>query len=173
MPVGRNIRHTIPQLRQVTREKVIYAKDMETDGCSATVLGASPVMQFAAGSDQYALADLKIPVDRVPNTPIVVKLVFAGGGGPGYILWYISFLVAGEGQDLTASLATIWERTLAPPPNVQKTTNGMTIQANLLDGKLPSANIQMRIGRQGTHSLDDAPNATNLLKAIFEYTAYV
>lgn len=181
MPVGRYARHTkkpgTTTIRQELREKVIYAADMTIgNDVTAANLGASPVYQFDPDADQWAIADLKVPKDRVPGTPIRLRFVFAITTNPfGDVAWYISYLVAGEGTDLTGALSLMWEIVAAAGVNLQMTTDGLPIVAADIDpfqiaGK--SVDIQMRIGRDGADALDTATGIANLMKVIAEYTAY-
>ena len=176
MPVGRYSRHTVAGLRQELREKVVYANDLsEGSGTpSLTNIGVSPAWQHAHDSDSDVMGDLKVPIDRVPNTPIDVKLVFTVDqeGGMGNVLWNFSYLIASEGVDLTGARVTPAWLTSAPPANVQKTTDPVRIASSSLDGLLKSVDIQFQVQREGTHASDTHGGNALILKVVFEYTAY-
>jgi len=176
MSVGRYARHTKPQLLQAIREKVIYAVDMAVgENCTLSNVGPSSAMQINKQQQQngYAIADLKVPIDRVPGTPIRFKIVYTGTAQVGNIVFYMSYIVVGLGENLAGALATQWLIQSAPPPNYSKTSDEIWIHAVKIDGKLPSVDIQMRIGRDGTHALDTNAGNVYILKVIAEYTAYV
>ena len=175
----RYARHTKPALRQETREKIVYAGDMfdiDQTGAVFTDIGYSPVWQFPDGQDSYVHADLKVPNDRVPGTPITVKLVFGMTveGGIGQVALYVGYYVVGYGESIQAGVfAPAWLLTPAPALNNSYTTPGFLIPASEMAGHRQSIDIQMRIGRDGIHVADTSVGTVNLLKAIFEYTAYV
>lgn len=175
MPVGREVRHALPVLRQEKREVILYPNDMTVDGATLTTLGNSPVLQCADAADQYALANLRVPVNRVPYTPIRLRPVFAmtTAGEDGNVLWYISYLVTSLGMDLTGALGTLWEAVGAPAVNLIQIADGMDIPAGDIDGHVLPVDVQMRVGRSGAHALDTSSGVANLLKLIAEYQAYV
>jgi len=177
VPVGRYARHAVAGLRQELREKIVYAMDLQegSQGPTLTTLGVSPVWELHTNDDEDVCGDLKIPIDRVPETPIDVKIVFAvsQGGGEGNVLLNLDTLIASEGIDLTGATARDGLVVSCPAANNQQTTGYMRIHPNRLDGLVSSADIQFRVQREGTHDLDTHAGNVLLVKVIFEYTAYV
>ena len=160
--------------RQMQKEKIIYAADMSAGFSGAiTRIGVSPCYLLSGKIEYYVYADLKVPIDRVPDTPMLVKGVYCTNGGGGNMAFYVDLLVAGKGQDLTMAAGRYWMMCVGSPANIQNVTPTATIQATDLDGVMPSVDFQLQIGRVGNHDLDTSIANMYLFKLIFEYTAYV
>ena len=173
-----NVRHSQRLLQPALREQVIYANDMQYGNSTklSRVGGLSPCWVMVPDSDVYVYADLKVPIDRVPGTPIVLKPVFVMSQGGGRVEAYVGVTVVGEGDDVSVvAPITGWLRTgmNAPPANVQATMPGVTVQAPWIDGRLPSCDLQLKIGRWGGFATDTADGTLYLIKVVAEYTAYV
>ena len=90
----REQRHTKVSLptgyRQMQKEKVIYAADMSYGvGQGITNIGVSPCHALAGKGNWYLYADLKLPIDRVPGTPMLMRGVYSTNGGGGNIAFYV------------------------------------------------------------------------------------
>ena len=154
-------------------EKVIYANDMSVgQGPAITSVGVSPCHGISDKS-VYLYADLKLPIDRVPGTPMLMRGVYCMSAGGGYVAFYVDLLVVGVGDILTAAAGRFWMVSVASPANTQNVTSTVTIEAVKLDGYSPSVDFQLQIGRDGTNVLDTASGIFYLFKLIFEYTAFV
>ena len=83
------VRHTKPTRRKVTKELVITANDMygTAPGAGADptkgLTGQSARWRFSATTRQGVCAEVKVPEDRVPGTPIKFYFVFSIPTGPG------------------------------------------------------------------------------------------
>jgi len=153
---------------------VIYANDMtEGSGASLTSVGVSPVWQLDDGADQHVYCDLKRPIDRVPGSPLLFKIVYCTAGGGGNIVFYVKVLVASVGTDLTTATSPMFTIGVASPVNLQNVTPTITLQAEELDGLDAPVDLQLNVGREGAHALDTSANNVYVTKVIVEYTAYV
>ena len=172
----RSVRHAkVPTdgYRQALREQVIYANDMtQGAGASLTNIGMSPVWQLNNGADQHVYCDLKLPIDYVPFTPLLFKLVYYTAGGGGNILFYVKVLVASHGTDLTTAASPMFSTAVGSPASIQNVAPTIVLQATELDGLIGPVELQLNIGREGAHDLDTSANHVYLVKAIVEYTAY-
>jgi len=160
---------------------VVYAYGMKSGAGqpSAGQVGNSPSWQFGAGALQTVYIDLKDPIDRVRGTPLRFKIVYcttvAAGGVIAFVLEYN---VAGEGSNLAPAVMPIMYEFDAGPAavNLQKTTAGtMYIWSGSIDQlKHPdkSVDMQIELGRDGTHAGDTCLGTVQLLKLVCEYTAY-
>lgn len=177
MPSGREVRHTNAPLQRAIREAVLYAMDLQEGAGSPTLtnLGSSPVWQMDNGGIDNVRGDLKIPADRVRNTPIDIKIVFtvSQGGGDGNVVFQLRSNVIGQGGDVSEAGAIGTLVVSAPALNLSKTTNAIRIASSDIDGKDQSADLQMLIERLGDHASDTFGGDVYLLKVIAEYTAYV
>ena len=177
MPGNRSVRHVkIPTdgYRQAWREKVIYANDMtEGSGATLTNIGVSPAWRFDDDEDQHVYCDLKLPIERVPGSPLKTKLVFCTSGGGGYILLYVKVLVASMGTDLTTATSPLFSIATASPANIDSIAPPIWVQSTELDDLIDPVELQLNIGREGAHALDTSVNNVYLLKYIVEYLAYV
>ena len=173
----RSVRHVkVPTdgYRQAQREKVIYANDMtEGSGASLTSVGVSPCWQLNNGADQHLYADLKLPIDRVPRTPLLFKLVFCTSGGGGVLVFYVKVLVASLGTLLTTATSPMFVLPNASPANIQNVAPTITLQAAEIDDLDVPVDLQLNIGREGAHASDTSANNAYIIKLIVEYTAYV
>jgi len=173
----RSVRHVkVPTdgYRQAQLEKVIYANDMtEGSGASLTNIGVSPVWQVDNAADHHTYADLKLPIDRVPGTPLLFKLVYCTAGGGGNILFYVKVLVASLGTLLTTAVSPMFAVGVGSPADVQNVAPTITLQAVEVDGLVGPADLQLNVGREGAHALDTSANNAYIIKLIVEYTAYV
>ena len=173
----RSVRHIkVPTdgYRQAWREQVIYANDMtQGAGASATNIGVSPVWQLNTGADQYVYCDLKRPIDRVPGSPFLFKIVYCTAGGGGNIVFYVKVLVASPGTDLTTATSPMFTIGVGSPANIQNVAPTITLQAEEMDGLDSPVELQLSIGREGAHALDTSANNVYITKVIVEYIAYV
>lgn len=176
MPVGRYARHTLPTLRRLTRDKILYAEDIYT--ANRAVWNWSPAATFSPDADQVAYMDLKLPKDRIPRTaitgfPVWSMIGFAGGNI--YVIYDFQFMAIDGGaagsptqtshhiQAVPFAVAT-WFR----GPEFRLNPNEIDI--GLYRGNY--ADIQFRLRRIGTHGDDDALGTLYLFKVVFEYQAY-
>ena len=160
--------------RQAWREQVIYANDMtQGAGASLTNIGVSPVWQLNNGADQHVYCDLKLPIDYVPLTPLLFKLVYCTAGGGGNILFYVKVLVASHGTDLTTATSPMFSTAVGSPANIQNIAPTIKLQHTELDGLIGPVELQLNIGREGAHALDTSANNAYIMKLIVEYMAYV
>ena len=173
----RSVRHVkVPTdgYRQAQREKVIYANDMtQGSGAALTNIGVSPVWQVNNGADQHVYCDLKLPVDRVPDTPLLLKLVYCTAGGGGVLVFYIKVLVASLGTLLTTATSPMFVLPNASPADIQNVASTITLQAEEIDNLDGPVDLQLNIGREGAHASDTSANNAYIIKLIVEYTAYV
>ena len=173
----RSLRHTQALLRQELREIVVYANDMSegTGAPTLTYKGNSPVWQMDDDAISDIYGDVKIPIDRVPGTPIDVKIVFAtgSGGGHGHVLFNLPYSIAGYGESLAGANLTPSTLESAAAANLSKTSSPLRIHESRMDGRRSSVDIGFRVQREGAHVLDTHNHNIFFVKAIFEYTAYV
>ena len=173
----RSVRHVrVPTAgyRQAQREKVIYANDMtQGSGASATNVGVTPVWQVDNAADQHVYSDLKLPIDRVPGTPMLLKIVYATAGGGGNILFYIKFLAASLGTLLTTAVSPMFVVAVGSPADIQNVADTITLQATEVDNLDGPVDLQLNVGREGAHALDTSASNAYIIKLIVEYTAYV
>lgn len=172
-----NVRHVrVPTdgYRQKWLEKVVYANDM-TQGAGATIgsVGVSPSWSLANAADQYMYADLKLPIDRVPGSPILIKIVYASDGGGGNFLFYVGVLIASLGTDLTTAISRMFSTAVSSPANLMNVAPTITLQSTELDNLVAPVDIQLQIGREGAHALDTSTDAAIVTKVIYEYYAYI
>ena len=173
----RSVRHVkVPTdgYRQAWREKVVYANDMtEGSGATLTNIGVSPCWRLDNAADHHVYCELKLPIDRVPGSPLKTKLVFCTAGGGGNLLFYVKILVASMGTDLTTAVSPLFSIAAGSPANLQNIAPPIWIQSTELDDRDPPVDIQLNIGREGAHALDTSVNNVYLFKYIVEYLAYV
>jgi hypothetical protein len=173
----RNSRHVkvpVDGYRRDWREQIIYANDM-TEGSGATLgsVGVSPSWRVDNGNDHHVYCDLKVPIDRVPGTPLLLKLVYCTAGGGGNIVFYIKVLVASLGTDLTTATSPMFTIGVGSPANIQNVAPTITLQSTELDGLIGPVELQLNIGREGAHALDTSADNAYIMKLIVEYMAYV
>ena len=160
--------------RRDWREKVIYANDMSAIvGQGVSSVGVSPCVILSMKGNTYAYADLKMPIDRVPGTPMKMKLVYCTDGGGGNIGFYVDLLVASMGSDLTTATGRFWMISVASPANIQNVSPTVTIESVKLDGFIAPVEFQLEIGRDADIDADTSTSSAYVFKAIFEYIAYV
>jgi len=173
----RSVRHVrVPTdgYRQALREQVIYANDMTNgSGASLGTVGVSPAWRLDNNADEYLYADLKLPIDYVPMTPLLLKIVYASLGGGGNFLLYVKVLVASVGTDLTTATSPMFTVAVGSPPYIQNVAPTITLQAEELDGLIAPIDLQLSIGREGAHALDTSTQNVKIIKLIVEYTAYI
>jgi len=171
-----NVRHSQRLLQPTLREKVVYANDLSEGSGSPTLtsVGLSPVWQLDAQGNSHVLGDLKIPIDRVPGTPIDVKIVFTvnAGGGYGYILLNFDYIVVSEGSNIALGDVMPGLVVTVPAANLQKTTAPIRIASSRLDGLISSADIQFAVQREQLNDADTYGGNVLILKVVFEYYAY-
>jgi len=186
MPVGRYARHTLSKLRQETREVVIYARDMYG---TAYGIGADPTAgiyfncpywSFDPDTVQGIGADVKLPVDRVPGTPLKFRFVYTIPLGPGghTIVWRLDWLIRNKGNwlNVVPNTSIIVDTTLARGQLM--VTDPIEIPAYQVDiqhlaGEGQPVNLQLGIIRQADDVNDVEPQSAYLFKVLMEYTAYV
>jgi len=180
MPVGRYARHTVPALRQETREVIITANDMygTAPGAGADptkgLTGQSARWRFSPDTRQGVCADAKVPNDRVPGTPLKFYFVYGipTGPGGGNILWRLDYVVVGNGEQVnpTPTVRTV----LAPAnaPNLQSKSDPIVIDASEIDGKAEPIELQLGIIRYADDAGDTETSEADLYKLIMSYVAY-
>jgi len=181
MTIGRYARHTQALLRQETREVAILAQDMygTAPGAGADptkgLTGQSIRLRFDPDTRQGICADIKVPNDRVPGTPIKFYFVYSipTGPGGGNILWRLDYVIVGNGEQVnpTPNVRTVLAPTKAP--NIQSKSDPIIIDASEIDGKAEPIEIQLGIIRYADDAGDTETSAADLYKVIMEYTAYV
>ncbi len=181
MPVERGIRHSKPLLRQETREVVLMAQDMygTAPGAGADptkgLTGQSIRWRFDANTRQGVCADVKVPVDRVPGTPIKFYFVFSipTGPGGGYIVWRLDYVIVGDGEQVnpTATVRTVRVKTNSV--NLITKSPAIEIPTSELDGKAEPIQLQLAFIRYADDAGDTESSSADLYKVIMEYTAYV
>ena len=160
--------------RRDWREKVIYANDMRAvTGQGISSIGVSPCLLLSMKGNTYAHADLKMPIDRVPGTPMKMKLVYCTNGGGGNIGFYVDLLVASMGSDITTAAGRFWIISVGSPAYIQNVSPTVTIESVKLDGFISPVEFQLEIGRDGDVDLDTSVATVYVFKVIFEYMAYV
>ena len=158
--------------RVMQKEKVIYATDMLIGfGQGITNIGVSPCHDLGWKSN-YLYADLKLPIDRVPGTPMLMRGVYCMSDGGGNVAFYVDLLVVGKGDDVTSAVGRFWLISAASPAYIQNVTPTATIEAVKLEGYSPSVDFQLQIGRDADNVLDTTVESFYLFKLIFEYTGY-
>jgi len=145
----------------------------EGSGASLTAIGVSPAWQVDNAADHHVYCDLKLPIDYVPLTPLLFKLVYCTAGGGGNIVFYIKVLVASHGVDLTTATSSMFTIGVGSPENIQNIAPTVTLQATELDGLIDPVELQLNVGREGAHALDTSANNAYIMKLIVEYMAYV
>jgi len=135
-----------------------------------------PVWQLDGTTVTALGANLKVPIERVPGTPIVVKYVYSQpsvqNGLGGRILFYLDLLPVGHGDSYVATSGRWWVNPLVAGVNISMTTDNMEVPPELLDGRASSVDLSLVFGRQGDHILDSSDSDCYLIKVIFEYWAY-
>ena len=114
-----------------------------------------------------------MPIDRVPDTPIKMKLVYCTNGGGGNIGFYVDLLVASMGSDITTAAGRFWIISVGSPAYIQNVSPTVTIESVKLDGFIAPVEFQLEIGRDGDVDLDTSVATVYVFKVIFEYMAYV
>ena len=177
----RVLRHVLPPLRKEVREVVIPAELMYGRPPGATgdptkgVTGQSIRWRFAAGARQGVCADVRLPADRVPGTPVKFYFIFSIPTGPGgsYVMWRLDYLVVGRGEDVTASPTVRTVRAPTDAPNIVVRSPAIEVAAGELDGKHQPVELQLGVIRYGDDAGDTETSDADLYKLIMEYTAYV
>jgi len=180
MAVGRYARHTLPGLRQELREEEVYAIDMseQSPWCAAEptkgLTGQSIREQYSPDTNQGTCGDWKIPEDRVPGTPIRVYLVFSLPGNGGLeIVWVLTYLVVPIGTVVTGTATARETEASTVGLNIMQQAPAIYLAAALFDNKQSPVNLQLTFNRFADAGEDTDPNAADLYKVVFCYTAYV
>lgn len=172
-----NARHVLHPLQQAKREVIVYAMELRERSGSPTQtnIGASPVWQMDNGGNDEVDGNIRIPRDRVPGTPIDIRLVFSvdAGGGEDNVLLNVDYLISGQGQLMTAAVQSIGLVVACAAANTSKTTDPMRIPSSVLDELLDISDIAFVVEREGANALDTSGADLHLYKVIWEYTAYV
>jgi len=174
------IKHTRPTKRKVTKEVVITANDMygTAPGAGADptkgLTGQSARWRYSATTRQGVCAEIKVPDDRVPGTPIKFYFVFSipTGPGGGNILWRLDYLIVGDGEDITGTPTVRTVLTTTNAPNLMTKTDPIEISASELDGKRSPVQIQLGLIRYADDAGDTETSEADLYKVIMEYTGY-
>jgi len=174
------IKHTRPTKRKVTKEVVITANDMygTAPGAGADptkgLTGQSARWRFSPDTRQGVCAEVKVPNDRVPGTPIKFYFVFSipTGPGGGNILWRLDYLIVGDGEDITETPTVRTVLVTTNSPNLLTKTDPIEIPASELDGKRSPVQIQRELIRYADDSGDTETSEADLYKVIMEYTGY-
>ena len=159
---------------------VITANDMygTAPGAGADptkgLTGQSARWRFSPDTRQGVCADVKVPDDRVPGTPLKFYFVYSipTGPGGGNILWRLDYVVVGDGE-LVSSTPTV--RTVLAPAgsvNLQSKSDPIEISADEVDGKRSPVQLQLGIIRYADDPGDTETSEADLYKLIMEYTAY-
>ena len=174
------IKHTRPIKRKVTKEVVITANDMygTAPGAGADptkgLTGQSARWRYSATTRQGVCAEIKVPEDRVPGTPIKFYFVFSipTGPGGGNILWRLDYLIVGDGEDITGTPTVRTVLVTTNAPNLLTKTDPIEISASELDGKRSPIQIQLGLIRYADDAGDTETSEADLYKVIMEYTGY-
>ena len=177
----RSVRHTLAPLRREVREVVVPAELMygTAPGAGADptkgLTGQSIRWRFSATTRQGVCCDVKVPVDRVPSTPLKFRFVYSipTGPGGGYILWRLDYVAAGKGEQVSPTPTVRTVRALANAPNLISVSDPIVIDASELDSKAQPVELQLGVIRYADDAGDTEASDADLYKLIMEYTAYI
>ena len=181
MAAGRDVRHVLAPLRREAREVFVPAElfygTAPGAGADPTkgLTGQSPRWRFSATTRQGICAEVRLPRDRVPGTPVRFRFVYSipTGPGGGHIMWRLDYLVVGNGEDVTSTAAVRTVRAPAPAPGIVVESDPIEIPASELDGKAEPVVLQLGIIRYADDAGDTEASDADLYGLRMEYTAYV
>jgi len=173
-------RHTTPVKRTVTKEVVITANDMygTAPGAGADptkgLTGQSARWRYSATTRQGVCAEVKLPKDRVPGTPVKFYFVYSipTGPGGGNILWRLDYVVVGDGEDVTKDPTVRTVLASANSPDLISKSDPIEISADEFDGKSEPIQLQLGIIRYADDAGDTESSDADLYKLVMEYTGY-
>jgi hypothetical protein len=169
--------HTIQRFRQEIREKVVYAMEMQAGAGSPTlshINSLTPAWYLPDAATSNIRGNLKVPNDRVPGTPIDMKIVWTVlNQNVGNVFLKVSYNVTGSGDLFTLPQVPPGFVDSVPAYFCEKTSGPLRIHESRLDGRQPNVDINFVIEREGAHALDTYNNNVQILKIVFEYTAFV
>ena len=175
------VRHTVQRFRQEVRRVAIPAEVMygTAPGAGADptkgLTGQSIRWRFDPDTRQGVCADVMVPLERVPGTPLRFYFVYSipTGPGGGYILWRLDYVVVGDGDEVAPTPTVRTLRVRTPPPGVIDVAGPIEIPASELDGRKPPVQLQLGVIRYADDPGDTETSSADLYKLVMEYTAYV
>jgi len=186
LSVLRHVQVPFGTYRQTAKEVVILARDMygTAYGIAADPTAGSyfnsPYWSFDPDTVQGIGADAKLPLDRVPGTPLKFRFVYTipTGPGGGNVVWRLDWLIRNKGNwiNVVPNTSIVVDKTLSRGELM--VTDPIIIKAHEVDiqhlaGEGQPVNLQLGIIRQADDVNDTETSPAYLFKLLMEYRAYV